>query len=89
MQDLQNPGTETQYPDTTTELTSLKLWTTYQYSKQLSYRLGYWFEQYDAESWAIDGVPAYDAASANILLLGNESLDYRQHVVTVSASYRY
>jgi len=89
MHDLQNPGTETQYPDTITELTSLKLWTTYQYSKQLSYRLGYWFEQYDAESWAIDGVPAYNSATANILLLGNESLDYREHVVTVAASYRY
>ena len=49
----------------------------------------YWFEQYDAQSWAIDGVPAYNAASANILLRANQSLDYRQYVVTVAASYRY
>jgi MtrB/PioB family decaheme-associated outer membrane protein len=89
MTDLQNPGTEIQYPDTTTELSSIKLWTTYKYSEQLSYRLGYWFEQYDAQNWAIDGVPAYNPASGNILLLGNESLDYQQHVVTVAASYRY
>jgi MtrB/PioB family decaheme-associated outer membrane protein len=89
MTDIQNPGTEVQYPDTTTELTSVKLWTTFNYSKQLSYKFGYWYEEYDGENWAIDGVAPYDPAAANILLLGNESLDYRNHVVTVAASYRF
>ena len=88
MKDLVNPGTEDQYPDTKTELNSVKLWTRYNHSKQLSYRLGYWFEEYSADNWAVDGLQPYDPA-ANILLLGNETLDYNVHVITASASYRF
>lgn len=90
MKDLVNPGTEDQYPDTKTALTSVKLWTSYNYSKQLAYKLGYWFEQYSADNWAVDGLQPYDPATvANTLLLGNETLDYSVYVITVSVSYRY
>ena len=89
MKDLVNPGTEDQYPDTKTELTSVKLWTRYNHSKQLSYRLGYWFEEYSADNWNA-GLQPYDpTAAANILLLGNETLDYNVYVITASASYRF
>jgi len=90
MKDLNNPGTEDQYPDTKTELTSVKLWTNYNHSKNLSYKLGFWFEDYTADNWAIDGLQPYDPTTAtNILLLGNETLDYNVYVITVSASYKY
>ena len=90
MTDLNNPGTEGQYPDTKTELTSVKLWTSYNYSQQLSYRLGFWFEEYTADNWAVDGLQPYDpAAVEGTLLLGNETLDYNAYVITASASYRY
>ena len=90
MHDLVNPGTEDQYPDTKTALTSVKLWTSYNYSKQLSYKLGVWFEDYSEDNWAVDGIQPYDPATvANTLLLGNETLDYSVYVITVSASYRY
>jgi len=90
LKDLNNPGTENQYPDTGNELTSVKLWTEYNHSKQLSYKLGLWYEDYTAENWAIDDLLAYDpTAVENTLLLGNETLDYDTYVVTVSASYRY
>ena len=90
MKDLVNPGTEDQYPDTKTALTSVKLWTTYNYSKQLTYKLGYWFEDYSADNWAVDGLQPYDPAVAEgILLLGNETMDYSAHVIMLSASYRY
>jgi MtrB/PioB family decaheme-associated outer membrane protein len=90
MKDLVNPGTEDQYPETKTALTSVKLWTSYDYSKQLSYKLGVWFEDYSEDNWAVDGIPSYDPATvANTLLLGNETLDYSVYVITVSASYRY
>jgi MtrB/PioB family decaheme-associated outer membrane protein len=90
MKDVNNPGTENQYPDTQTALTSLKLWTSYDYNKQLSYRLGYRFEKYSADNWAIDGLQPYDPTVATgILLLGNEALDYDVHVITASASYRF
>ena len=90
MKDLLNPGTEDQYPDTKTELTSVKLWTSYNHSKQLSYRLGYWFEEFSADNWAVDGLQPYDpTTAAGILLLGNETLDYNVHVITASASYKF
>ena len=89
MKDLVNPGTESQYPDTETTLTSVKLWTSYNHSKQLSYKLGYWFEDYSAVNWN-DGLQPYDpTTAANILLLGNETLDYNVYVITASASYKF
>ncbi len=89
MKDLVTPGTEDQYPDTKTELTSVKLWTSYNHSKQLSYKLGYWFEEYSADNWN-NGLQPYDpTVTGEILLLGNETLDYNVHVITASASYRF
>ena len=90
MKDLVNPGTENQFPDNETELTSFKLWTNYNYNENLVYRLGYWFEDYSEKNWAYDGLSAYDPTVVeNALLLGNTALDYQVHVVTVSASYKY
>ena len=90
MKDLANPGTEDQFPDTRTELTSLKLWTNYNHNKQLTYKLGYWFEDYRADNWAVDGLQPYDpTVVANTLLLGNQTMDYNVHVVSVSAIYKF
>jgi MtrB/PioB family decaheme-associated outer membrane protein len=90
MKDLASPGTESQYPDNRTKLTSLKLWTDYHQSRQLVYKLSYWYEKYSEDNWAIDGWAPYDpAAVQNTLLLGNQTLDYDVHVITASASYRY
>jgi len=85
-----SPTAAVQYPDTKTELTSVKLWTDYNYSKQLVYKLGLWFEEYSAENWAVDGLQPYDPAVVeNALLLGNETLDYDAYVISASLSYRY
>ena len=90
MKNLANPGTENQYPDNRTELTSIKLWTDYHYSKKLVYKLGYWYEKYSEDNWAIDGFSAYDpTAVEGALLFGNTTLDYDVHVIAASASYRY
>jgi MtrB/PioB family decaheme-associated outer membrane protein len=90
MTDLSGVTTAGQYPDTRTELTSVKLWTDYNYSKQLAYKLGLWFEEYSADNWAIDGVAVYDPlAVENMMFLGSETLDYNVYVITASMSYRY
>ena len=90
MEDLNAPGPAiVPYPNTRTALHSAKLWTDYHYNKQLSYKLGYWYESYSADNWAVDGLVPYDPAVESILLLGNETLDYNVYVVTVSANYRY
>ena len=82
--------TEDQFPDNLTEMYSIKLWTDYNYSKRLVYKFGYWYEEYLADNWAIDGLDPYDpAVVANTLLLGNETMDYEVRVFTVSASYKF
>lgn len=88
MKDVFNPGTEDQYPDTETSRTSIKLWANYKYNKNLSYKLAFWFEDYDADDWAIDGVPAY-TANSGALFLDGDSLDYDVSVITLSATYRF
>ncbi|MGB5678352.1 MAG: MtrB/PioB family decaheme-associated outer membrane protein, partial [Gammaproteobacteria bacterium] len=90
MRDLISPGTESQYPDNNTDLTSIKLWTDYHHSEKLVYKLSYWYEKYSEDNWAIDGWSPYDpAAVQNTLLFGNQTLDYDVHVITASASYRF
>ena len=82
------PGSEAQYPDTKSEMYSIKLWTDYNYSKQMVYRLGYWYEEYLADNWAVDDLPVYTTGSG-MLLLGEETMDYEVRVFTVSASYKF
>ena len=89
MKDLANLGTEVQYPDTKTELTSVKLWTTYDYSKQITCKLGYWYEEYSENYWTANMLP-YDTTSVDsALLLGSEPLDYNLYTITLSASYKF
>ncbi len=92
LQDQADPsGTGiSQYPDTKSETYSIKLWTDYNYSKQLVYKFGYWYEEYLADNWAVDGLDPYDpTVVANTLLLGNTTMDYEVRVFTVSASYKF
>ena len=79
-----------QFPDNKTEMASIKLWTDYHYSKQLTYKLGYWYEEYLADNWAVDGLVPYDpTVVARTLLLGEQTMDYEVRVFTVSAIYRF
>ena len=90
MINLIDPGNASQYPENHTDLFSVKLWTDYHYSKQLAYKLGFWFEEYSADVWAVDGLQPYDpAVVADTLLLGGETMDYNVYVITASASYRF
>ena len=79
--------TEDQYPDLLSEMISIKLYTDYHYSKRLSYKLGYWYEEYVADNWAVDGFEP-DTVDKT-LLLGGQTMDYEVRVVTVSATYRF
>jgi len=88
LKDQTSPGSEDQFPDTKSEMYTIKLWTDYNYSKQLVYKLGYWYEEYLADNWAVDDLPVYTTGSG-ILLLGNETMDYEVRVFTVSASYKF
>jgi MtrB/PioB family decaheme-associated outer membrane protein len=89
VRDLGNLGTEDQYPDNKTEMSRVKLWTSYDYNKQLTYKLDFMFEEYSEENW-LKGFEPYDGAAVdNSLLLGNEILDYHAYAIAVSAIYKY
>lgn len=82
--------TVNQFPDNLSEMVSIKLYTDYHYSKQLVYKFGYWYEEYIADDWAVDGLQPYDnTVVGQTLLLGQQTMDYEVRVFTVSASYRF
>jgi len=84
---LSAPGTESQFPDLKTKLTSLKLWALYRYRHNLALKLSYWYEDYDADNWAYDGLQANSLNS--ILLLGEETQDYDTSVIAASLIYHF
>ena len=86
MQDLTAPGTETQFPDLETELTGVKLWTLYRHRKNMAFKLGYRYEKYKADNWAVDDLQ--EDSITNLLLLGEDTLD-DVHEVAVSYIYRF
>jgi hypothetical protein len=98
--DITNLSTSTSspYPDLKTELASVQLWAEYHQGKNLVYRLSYWYEDYDADNWALDGLqPASlinlpsssGTGTTNYLLTGEDTLDYAAHVVGVSLVYQF
>lgn len=76
-----------QYPDLGTSMTSVKLWTRYQYRKDIALRLNYWYQKYSADNWAVDNLQANSVP--NLLLMGEETLDYDVHVVSASIVYLF
>ena len=80
-------GGVTPYPELKTALTSVKLWTEYRYRKDLSWKLGYRYERYTADNWALDNLQANSVANA--LLLDEDTPDYDVHVITASAILRF
>jgi MtrB/PioB family decaheme-associated outer membrane protein len=90
-------STTSPYPDLKTELASLKLWAQYHQGKNLIYRLSYWYEDYDADNWALDGLQPTSLVGAtspaggptNYLLTGEDTLDYAANVIGVSLVYQF
>lgn len=77
----------TRYPDLKTSMTSIKLWTQYQYRKDIALRLNYWYERFSADNWAVDNLR--ENSVPDLLLLGQETLDYDVHVVSASIVYQF
>jgi MtrB/PioB family decaheme-associated outer membrane protein len=76
-----------QYPDLETILNSLKIYARYKHSETLTLKLSYWYQNYDADSWALDDVGPTSAPDT--LLLGEGVQDYTVHLVAASAAYRF
>lgn len=75
-----------QFSDVKTSLSSLQLWTRYQYSDSIAVKFSYWYESYDTEDWAVDGtvnnyVPLENDTITQYLFMGEDQMNYHQHVV--------
>lgn len=68
-------------PDLKTKLHSFGISGEYKVKENLSARLGYRFEYFDVDDFALDGV---DEAVPTVLTLGNDSPNYNAHVVWAS-----
>jgi MtrB/PioB family decaheme-associated outer membrane protein len=75
------------FPDLKSRLDSVKLYAAYRVQKRLSLRLAYWFENYHAEDWTLDGVTP--TTISNVLAFGQGSPSYHISVVTLSGRYEF
>lgn len=74
-------------PPTTSRVDSLRIHGGWRVRSDWSMRLNYWWEQYRSTDWALDGVAADQLA--NVILMAEDSPDYRVHVVSMSLIYRF
>lgn len=71
-------------PDTTNRLHSLQLFAKWRYSKVLTWRFNYWYEELKTSDWAYDNLTP--TSSAQVLLTGQQAPRSRNHVLGVSVS---
>jgi len=81
------PAGDSEFPDFSTSLDSLKLYASYRMKEYMSLRAAYWYEDYDSKNWMLDGV-APDTIR-NVLTFGELSPRYRVHVIAVSVNYEF
>jgi MtrB/PioB family decaheme-associated outer membrane protein len=84
---VKNGASDSDFPDLSTTLKSLRLYATYRLQESLSLRATYWYEDYDSDDWTIDGVSP-DTIS-NVLSFGEKSPTYDVNVFTLSLRYKF
>jgi hypothetical protein len=80
------------FPDNETTLHNVSVQGDLQITRNLSMRVGYLFEDFDSDDWAIDQVcPACLNFSGNaaVIATGESSPHYSAHVVSWSLIYRF
>jgi MtrB/PioB family decaheme-associated outer membrane protein len=80
-------GLESDFPNLETRFHQFKLGLDYPYSKALSLKLGYLFQKYNADDWALDGVSPDTVP--NLLSLGADPQNYSNHVVFIGVKYLF
>jgi opacity protein-like surface antigen len=75
------------FPHLTTRLNSAKLYVDFRPKQKLSLRLTYWYEDYQSDDWALDGV--MPSTISNVLAFGQDAPAYSINVVTLSARYEF
>lgn len=77
-------GATAPVPENTDRLHTFQLFAKWRYSKTLTWRLNYWYEQLSATDWAYDN--ATPVTVNNVLLTGQQTPRYRNHVLGVSVA---
>jgi len=85
--DNDTAGDLTSFPDLETDRHTLKLNMDYRYSKNLTYKFSYWYEDFGSEDWTLQGVESDTVSS--LLSLGNDPNDYDAHVFYFGVRYEY
>jgi hypothetical protein len=74
---------QTSMPDTWNKLHTLQLFAKWDYSKQVSWRFNYLYENLKSTDWAFDNLTP--TSIDQVLLTGQEAPRYSNHVFGVSA----
>ena len=84
-------ATKKSLPETISSKQDYSIKGEYKATQRLSMSLGYLFELYNIKDFAQDNVPlaAGQAESQTNVMLGDSSMDYKAHVVTVLAKYKF
>jgi predicted porin len=75
------------FPDSSTKVHVVNLSADYRIKRHTSVRVGYQFERYSSDDWAVDKV--YPDSLQNVLTLGAETPDYNQHLFWASVVYKF
>jgi hypothetical protein len=70
-------------PDTMNKLHTLQLFAKWRYSKMVTWRFNYWYEELKTTDWAYDATPT---TASNVLLSGQQAPRYRNHILGVSVA---
>ena len=78
---------EPPFPNLSTRRDSVKLYANYRVKDNVTLRAGYWYERYESDDWALDGVRS--DTIPNVLTFGQLSPHYRAHVIAMSVRYKF
>ena len=75
------------FPTVSTSMDRFKLYASYRLKDNLSLIGSYWYERYDSQNWALDGV-APDTVN-NLLAFGVQPPRYNENVLRLGLRYRF
>ena len=75
------------YPDIRSRVRTVELSALYRHSDSLDLKFAWWYERYKADDWALDDVEPDTLSS--VLLTGEDSPDYDNNVLMISAIYHW
>jgi MtrB/PioB family decaheme-associated outer membrane protein len=86
--DVAGANVTNNYPDIRSNVRTVELSATYNYSENLDLKFAWWYERYRSDDWALDGVEP-DRPLDSVLATGEDSPNYDANVLMMSGIYRW